>query len=194
MNIQEFTNKEDWIIAALSEIPSDGHIALSGGSTPQPLYEKLPQSAHYYQVDERYISSTDNASNQKMILNAFHPQKFTSINTDLPIEQSIEDYSKKLPSQFDLTILGIGEDGHFASLFPFQKSHGKVAHTQTEQFEIKDRITLTAEPILNSKKILVLLKNKPQVLAELKNPTKTEEEFPAHQLSQHPNLIILSYA
>ena len=191
MHIQEFTNQEEWVAAGLKLIPQSGKIALSGGTTPAPLYKQLPQSPTYYQIDERYVPKADKDSNQKMIREAFSPQKFYAFNTSLPIEESLKEYESHLPENFDLTILGIGEDGHFASLFPHQNPQGKTAHTQTENFAIKDRLTLTAETILKSKAILVLLKNKGQVLEELKNPTKSPEEFPALKLDNHPNLSIL---
>jgi len=191
MQIQEFTDQEEWVAAGLKLIPQSGKIALSGGTTPTPLYKQLPQSAIYYQVDERYVPAEDKDSNQKMIHDTFAPQNFHNFNTNLPIEECLKKYEEELPENFDLIILGIGEDGHFASLFPHQNPQGKVAHTQTTTHAIKDRLTLTAETILKSKAILVLLKNKPTVLEELKNPTKSSEEFPALKLLNHPNLNIL---
>ena len=109
-------------------------IALSGGESPRGVYEALGKSAEIdwnridlFQVDERYKPDKGNASNLSMIeqsllgrtpnLRAMH-----SIDTDLPLNEATQAYDQMLQEQdeplFDLVILGLGEDGHTASLFP----------------------------------------------------------------------------
>lgn len=179
------------------------NIALSGGSTPIPVYQALASLAlpfakiHFYQTDERFVPPTHKDSNQKLIKEAFKklpPPNFHFFNTALPIAASLKEYKKSLPAQFDLTILGIGPDGHIASLFPHEKaltSQSHTAHTTTQEFAIKDRLTLTFAPILTSKKILVLLKGpeKEAVLKKLQSPQSlTIQNFPAKKLLSHPNV------
>ena len=206
MTILSFHNEDDFVSETLSIIfrklkiveNSKLNIALSGGTTPIPIYELLAKtpiakSANFFQVDERYVQKYDEKSNQKMIIETLKPSHFFAFDTALPIEESLKKYEENIPPFFNLTILGIGEDGHTASIFPNtpnQDSTEKTAHTQTENFDIKDRLTLTLNTILKSKEILVLIKNKAKVLEQLTHPTLKPDQFPALHLLKHPNLHV----
>lgn len=189
-------------------------IALSGGSTPIALYKSLSKNANFpidkidfFQVDERYVAPTNKHSNRKLIqstLFKFHrPKSFTFIDTKVPISESLQTYSKQLKSYFrkrkktfDLTILGMGIDGHIASLFPncaaIDHSELLVAHTMTSENTIKDRITLTFPPIMKSKNILILIKGieKLKALEQLTSGKKNYHSFPAKKLLSHKKLCI----
>lgn len=193
MQIKTFNSEEEFIDETITFISSlnPSSIALSGGSTPKPIYSKLNTQAQLYQVDERYVAKDHPDSNYKMItesgLNLQH-----YFDTSIPIESCLSKYEEKLPKQFDLTILGVGPDGHIASIFPNTKLPSKnVAHTKTKNFAIEDRLTLTFTPILNSKNILVLLKNKPKILQSLQEPSSLNvDNFPASKILSHPELTI----
>ena len=193
MQIKTFSTEEEFISETLAFI-AHAHpktIALSGGSTPLPLYKRMKIQAQLYQVDERYVPSDHPDSNYKMITDAgLNLEHY--FDTSLPIEECLTKYEKELPEQFDLTILGIGPDGHIASIFPNTKLPEKnVAHSKTTNFAIEDRLTLTFTPILNSKKILILLKNKPEILKKLQEPSSLNvDNFPASRILPHPNLTI----
>lgn len=209
MYIKTFHSESAWINATISFIKSlnPHHIGLSGGNTPKNIYKAMSKSSpvttfEFYQVDERYVTKNHKDSNQKMIRATLKPKKFHHFDTSLPIPQGLKKYIKELrkfpgwpKKTFDLCILGIGEDGHVASLFPDSKaltSKAKVAHTTTKKFAIKDRLTITLPVILKSKNILVLLKNKSKILQELQNPTKSQQKFPALKLLKHKNLHIFN--
>lgn len=199
MNVETFKTSKSFINETINFILSlsPETIALSGGSTPEPIYKilaktDLAKTAEFFQVDERYTPETHKSSNKKMIKKTLNPSHFQAFDTTAPIENSIKKYAKLLPKKFDLTILGIGEDGHIASIFPSTKitTKSKTLHTQTNNFKIKDRLTISLSQILASKNILVLIKNKPKVIFQLQNPTLTPKQFPALKLLKHKNLHV----
>lgn len=195
MIIKTFQTEQSWIDATTNFIKSiNPHtIALSGGSTPKPIYQNFPNGDYeFYQVDERYVPRDHPESNYRIIKESLG-KPIHYFDTSIPIEQSLKTYASKLPKNFDLCILGIGEDGHTASLFPHckaLKTDASVAETNTENFTVHHRLTLTFPKILASKAILVLLKDKKKVLEELQDSKKTPQQYPALKLLQHQNLII----
>lgn len=188
-------------------------ILLSGGQTPLPFYEKLSHNAvidwskiEIYQSDERYLSDESQDSNQKQISKSFENslseiKELNFFNTKLPIDIATRDYGEKLETldgpYFDFAILGIGEDGHIASLFPEGDylQHQDVTVIETEAplgIAGKQRMSLTIESILNTTEILVILTGarKEYILGELLEGKKTASEFPAKFLLAHPNVNI----
>ena len=202
----------DMIIEATGK---QGHarLALAGGSTPMPLYTMLGNNpalpwneVEMYQVDERFISADDPASNQYRIREAFgdtpidrlkhfHPWK-----VDLPLDECVSNYQSVLDTLedpfFDVTVLGIGPDGHIGSLFPqadyLKHQDELVLATTTDTFEVHQRVTMTIETILNSEHIIVLLvgKNKEPILQELNGGDKSAVDYPAKFLLAHPNVQV----
>lgn len=149
-------------------------IVLSGGETPRRLYETLAvetryaalpwERTHVFWGDERYVAPDDVESNYRMAHDALlsrvpipagnvHPMR-----TDAPDpERAARDYEAVIRDacalgpgewpRFDLVLLGIGEDGHTASLFPgspvLHEPHRLVAAVRTEAKPPPVRLTLT---------------------------------------------------
>ncbi len=217
MNLHTFTDSEefikkstDFIAHVCNETSEIVRISLSGGSTPAPILKALSKrnniefdQVEFYQVDERYVPKDHANSNYRMIYLSLiqHLEKklkaFYYFDTSLSIEECIREYEKNLNSKvFDLTVLGMGTDGHIASLFPHSEALGEekklVIHTTTQEHAVHDRLSITMPVILASKKILLLLKgeNKKKILDDLIHSTNTIDELPAKALLSHRNLTI----
>lgn len=134
----------------LANSEGDFHVALSGGSTPKQLYKMIADSdlpmerVHFWWGDERFVPLDHEDSNFRMAKEAMLDK------LELPEERvhpwpikkkpqtSANQYEKKLREQFpdeeptfDLAFLGMGDDGHTASLFP-----------ETEGLEVTDRLAV----------------------------------------------------
>jgi 6-phosphogluconolactonase len=202
------------IAVAIEDIIGDHNIcrvALCGGNTPTPVYQKIALQSHIhwdrveiYQTDERYTTDA-NFLNQTHIRSSLEPvvehcKDIFFIDTKLPIEQAVSRYNEIIDELedpiFDLVILGIGFDGHIASLFPqgdFSHTEARVVATQAPSYaDSKERISLSLETILNSREIIVLLtgSEKSNVLVDVLENEMTPSDFPAKFLLAHPNLTI----
>jgi 6-phosphogluconolactonase len=124
---------EERLRAALTQAP--GAIMLSGGNTPLPAYRSIaaraPTPAAGLKVlfsDDRYVPSTADASNFHQSLPliealALPASSVLRVRTELPLEKAAADYEQRLDAllrdgtRFTLGLLGLGADGHTASLF-----------------------------------------------------------------------------
>ena len=135
MNLRIFDNTADLIQAAartlIQRIDAGAQtIALSGGSTPKPLYELLGQNSELQKkpitwvlVDERYVPIDDPQSNAGMIEKTLKPERFLRFKTELgdPARTADEferEWRELKIERLDIALLGMGDDGHTASLFP----------------------------------------------------------------------------
>jgi len=207
-----------WLIERLQKAGDRFVICLSGGQTPKILYETLAQpefskqipwsKIHFFWGDERFVPKTDDLSNYKMVKRALldhisipaanvHP-----VNTDFNDASSCaSNYEKDLQSfyggkilrpnrlLFDVTLLGIGSDGHTASLFP----HSDVLNEQSAWVKAvtglksEDRITLTF-PVLESSEAVAFLVTGAEKNTILKQVLKGDGDLPAGKLKPEGGL------
>lgn len=220
MNVKVFETPEelaqaaarDFVKRAAAAIAERGRFAvvLAGGSTPKTTYEILARdhadavdwpNVHVFFGDERTVPPDHEDSNYRMALEALldhvpvgsvHPMR-----GELPPEEAASSYEEELQKffgdelpRFDLIMLGIGGDGHTASLFP-----------ETSALEVTDRlvvanpvlkldttrVTLTA-PVLNVARevfFLVAGEDKAEALKEILEGDADPREYPA-KLIQPP--------
>ena len=157
----------DWLTGAASK---GGHIALTGGTTPELAYKEAAQrepdwsKTELWWSDERCVPPDDDLSNyalaKRTLLNRLDrdPSAVHRIKGELGKEKAAADYELELgDTVFDLELLGIGKDGHVASLFPNAATlqHSKrVLPAEPGLEPYVDRVTLSI-PTLNSAREIV---------------------------------------
>jgi len=178
-----------WLEIANEAISARGkfHVALSGGSTPRSLYrllalstfaERIPwDRVHIYFGDERTVPPDHNDSNFHMAKEALLDHVAIPLAHIHRIKGELEDphdaagaYTRELTTnlplsaqgvvQFDLLLLGVGRDGHIASLFPATPVlHERARLVEAVYVENLDswRITLTLPVIDHARHVLILV-------------------------------------
>ena len=213
----------DQVAALIESLPEGDRfsLALSGGSTPLPLHRALAtkhrdaldwKRIHVFWGDERFVPANDENSNYRMARETLldHvpiPDKnIHPIPTDVGspkeaaalYEQTLKDFFSNdgLP-RFDLILLGLGSDGHTASLFPgvpaLQETKRWVASVAAPQHigPHVPRVTLTL-PVLNSSKqvfFLVAGESKQEPLAAILNGQPGAGAYPASRVHARQGLV-----
>jgi 6-phosphogluconolactonase len=188
----------EWLAQAVREaVARRGRcsLALSGGSTPRPAYERLAALAgvpwdavEIYFGDERAVPPADPHSNYRMAREALLdrlPQAPAAVHRmeaeDADREAAAARYAARLPAALDLLVLGMGPDGHTASLFP-----GSPALRETERKVVParapvpphDRLTVTPPVIEAARHVAVLVAGAakaPLVARVLRGPWRPDE-------------------
>ncbi|HEX4334835.1 MAG TPA: 6-phosphogluconolactonase [Polyangiaceae bacterium] len=161
-----------------SAIAANGkcRLALSGGSTPRATYERLTEPDLSSQIawarlevffgDERMVPPTDPSSNYRMAREAMldrvpiPPENVHRIEGELEASAAADKYALELGAEpLDVVLLGMGDDGHVASLFP---GSAELLRTDRSVFPSHapvvphDRVSI-ALPVINAARAVVLL-------------------------------------
>jgi 6-phosphogluconolactonase len=159
-----------------------GQMVLTGGSTPRAAYGEFVDAIHSVGIDpsgcvmwfsdERCVPVDDERSNYGMVkaalldrFEAAERPQVHRIRGELGPFEAADDYERQLrdagPPRFDLVLLGIGSDGHLASMFPDQESLSETSRLVlgVEQAGLEPyvpRVTLTFPALANARQIAFL--------------------------------------
>lgn len=201
----------------LSQKDKVSHISLSGGSTPILLFKYLAQSSyaqkinwpqlHFWWGDERCVAPSDPESNfgqcRQFLFNkiTIPAENIHRIQGEKDPQQEAIRYAEEIRAhidsvngipQFDWILLGVGGDGHTASLFPgqtnYQDPHLTVVATQPQSGQL--RVSKTATLIENSQRItyLVLGENKAAIIHKISTEPAGSERYPAAKIAAKAGL------
>ena len=167
------------------------HLCLAGGTTPSPAYAAMAalplrgMRAELWLGDERAVPSGRSERNDAMIERAFarcawdpparlrpwplDPEGLEGAEAARLYEAEIRGELGEDPA-FDLAILGLGADGHTASLFPgalweARRGEGPITALAESPLEPRKRLTLTPRALLGSRRILFLVRGRDKLPA-----------------------------
>jgi 6-phosphogluconolactonase len=169
-------------------------LGLSGGSTPKFFYELFAEKYKEYSniylwtVDERHVDINDEKSNQRMINSIFSNSNLNIIEYSYGEDpgQSAKNYTAKVFSKidkFNAAILGVGEDGHIASLFPnttaLDADEKGFVHNEVNILT-RWRVTSTFELLKNVEHVYLLVTgdNKKEIIEKIGK----ENDLPVNKL------------
>jgi 6-phosphogluconolactonase len=203
-NIEELFNfaAEQFIEIANNSIEQRGRftVALAGGSTPKQLYKLLStkklawKKVVFFFGDERNVPIDSVESNYKMAdTTLFKPLNInqnniyrwqTELETPIKVAQDYAEKVNKFAPIFDLVLLGMGNDGHTASLFPYSMALGESEKIAVENWVEQHnswRFTLTFKAINNARNIIFIVngEDKAQVLREVLEGEYHPETLPS---------------
>jgi 6-phosphogluconolactonase len=167
-----------WIVDAIADAIRQNDtcsLALSGGHTPRAIYGELAAAfpgapwnkVHFYFGDERAVPPTDADSNYHMaresLLEPVHVpaenvHRMEGERADL--DAAARDYARTLPPAFDILLLGLGPDGHTASLFPGAPAideHTRLVVPADSPFPPPRRLTITPPVIAAARRVAVIV-------------------------------------
>ncbi len=187
------------------------NISLSGGSTPKAIFDELASNyathidwskVFLFWGDERCVAPTDEQSNYLMTYNHLLSKvnipetNIFRVKGEWSVEDAVSDYEiilkNNLPlvndiPQFDIMLLGMGDDGHTASIFPDHIDLWdndtlcvEAEHPETQQ----KRVSLTGKVINNSKEIFFLVtgQTKANIVEAIINQKNDYLKYPASRV------------
>jgi 6-phosphogluconolactonase len=218
---QRFVELTEQAVAAQGR----ARIAISGGSTPkaafalmgdpgQPWRARMPwDRIDLWWVDERCVPPDNSDSNYRMTREALldkvplAPSQIHRMQGELDPEKAAARYEAELRSsfrlegaqipRFDVLQLGMGPDGHTASLFPhtaaLHETHRLVAANEVEGVKDSLRITLTRPVINNAAEVFFLIggADKAQILKDVLLGSRDEERLPSQSIYPANGILTL---
>ena len=185
LNWKDFQNKnklesillQDILSIANNAVSENGRfkIIMAGGSTPEKLYRSFLNVVNQnfsdwelYIGDERCLPVDSKDRNSHMIKRSFFDHlpedskpKFFPINTEKGSQEASSEYNIVIDriDRFDLVLLGLGEDGHTASLFPGQQWDNQlnVVAVSNAPKPPSDRVSMTPKAFLKAEKIFFIV-------------------------------------
>jgi len=184
-------------------------VALSGGSTPRALYQRLAaavepdapgipwRDTHIFWSDERCVPPSSQDSNYRMAYDALlgrvhipaeqiHRMRGEDepARAALDYEKLLEEQFEKTPPRFNLMLLGVGEDGHTASLFPYSAGLEETKRLVASPFIEKlraHRLTMTPGAINAARTIMFLVtgRAKAETLRAVLEGERDPRRYPA---------------
>jgi 6-phosphogluconolactonase len=202
-----------FIESAKKTVLERGHFifAISGGQTPRPMHKLLAGEQYYNEMpwdktdvfwtDERCVPVSHPASNYGLALRDFleavpipstqvhnMPVNLPAENGALKYEQELIDFfqlNKGEVPAFDLIFLGLGPDGHTASLFPgsdaIEEKHRLILVVNGGYPDV-DRLTMTLPVLNNARKIVFLVSGEGKARIVHKLLTKWQNKLPAQKI------------
>ncbi len=188
-------------------------LGLSGGSTPKPVYAALAtavadwSNVTVFLADERCVPASDAASNHALLLEHLYSlvknAKPTLVLPDTQQEPTLcaLRYDERLRELFaqgpaDAVVLGMGNDGHTASLFPPLADNcfgpALAVHTVTDAFAVHDRVSVTLPVLTQSRAQLLLLqgKDKAETWERMMSEVADERRWPLLALAKQGTMTV----
>lgn len=208
------------LLTKLSKEKDVLNVALSGGSTPQTIFDVLVDEyktkidwskINFYWGDERIVPPTDGDSNYKMTKEHLFDkldikdENVFRVKGELSPQDANNEYieiiKKNIPfvnniPNFDLMILGMGDDGHTASIFPHEINlwdSDNICEVATHPVSKQKRVTLTGKVINNSTQIIFLVtgENKAQKVKEIYEKSGDYKKYPAFKVDADKTLWLM---
>ena len=181
-------------------------VALSGGSTPMKLYARLANAeldwklVHFFWGDERCVPADDEGNSygqaKKVLFDKIGTTNIHRVESDLEPAVAAQAYANTLSGfadapfdfpRFDLVLLGMGDDGHTASLFPgspVEVTTPTLAVTAHYQDRPANRVTLTQSVFNQAREVwfMVAGKSKAETLKNVLQGEHKPETYPAQRI------------
>ncbi|MCB8944970.1 MAG: 6-phosphogluconolactonase [Ardenticatenaceae bacterium] len=213
-----------FVASAQTAIQANGRflVALSGGSTPRHLYSLLSRTPYAHDIpwanthilwgDERLVPPDDVGSSYKQAHDLLlqdvpiPPQQIHRVKGELGAATAVADYIQQLQElaepgrswpHLDLALMGLGRDGHTASLFPGPLNTEETVQpviTTTAHYEDRPAQRLSLTPLVfNDAQVVLFLvagANKAQALTAVLHHHDTPEQWPAQRIQPHSGHLL----